>query len=359
MHGPRAIIALRESVGTVMRIRQWSLGSLAAGISCLLLAGCSLSIFGPSAQDLATGAYRSLNGASTVHLTGQFTSRAKAYTIDVVLQPKRDGQAAGSGSYSGIPFKYLAAGGTTYVAGQQFWQAVSGDPKMARGYGEKWVIATPDTPVAAALDALHDLGGIETQLNTMAARMQKGNEATIDGTRVSLVTDGEVTYYISESAPMRLLRLQLAKGRITAEGLSNVRLDLHYDAPLKASSPAAGQFVDPNDPATLPAHYTLASASGLQNCDENTCGFTATVQNDSGAPEGQTVATLSLFKDATSTTLIGSCQVNVPPLQHAQTGDVTCRISGPGYAAFYASIAPGGQAPVYKDVTFKNPPYDT
>jgi hypothetical protein len=342
----------------VMRVRRWFLGGLAAGGCGLLLSGCSLPFFGPSAQELATGAYQSLNSAGTVHVTGQFTARSKAYVVDLVVQPKLNGQATGSGSYGGAPFRYLAAGSATYLAGQRFWQSISGDPKTARGYGEKWVVATSENPVVAALVTLNDLGGTKSPLKARAAAMRKGNETTIDGTRVALLTDGETTYYVSESSPMRVLRLQLGSGRTTSEGLSKVKLDLGYGGSKGIpGAPAAGQFIDPSDPSTLPALYKLVDASGLQSCDESSCGFTATVQNDDGAPEGQTVATLSLYKDD-HTTLIGDCQTPVPALQHGQSGQVTCRISGPTYAAFYASIPPGGRAPVYKDVTFKNPPYD-
>jgi hypothetical protein len=335
-------------------------GVVVAACAALALAGCSLPFFGPSAQDLAIHAYQGLRTAKTVHLKGGFTAKSKAYVVDVVVEPKQDGGATGSGSYGGVPFKYINSGKQTYLAGSALWQTISGDPKTARVYGEKWIVATPQNPVVAALVTLNDLGGIEATLSAKATTMQKGQETTVDGTRTAVLSDGKFAYFVSESDPMRLVRIQVGAGRTTSEGLSSVKLDLHYDSSSRfdAGAPPAGQFIDPGDPATMPALYELVNLSGLQNCGETDCGFTATVRNDNGPPEGQTVATLILWKDQGHSAQIGSCQAPVPALAHGQTGDVSCRISGAGWNAFYAAIPAGGSAPLWKDVTFHNPPYD-
>lgn len=333
---------------------------IAGGVGGMLLTGCAaadLPLIGPSAQDLASGAASSVTGAERIE--GTFVVDKVTYTVDVALAPRTKGGAiSGTGTYDKAKFLVVATGGHTYFKGADFWarvpDAAANDITRWPGFGSGWVIAGDDDAAATAMARLYDLGGLVERLGADAKNVKRAAQTTRGGTAMIPVTDRGVTYYVTSDRPYRL---RAVESRDTGTPLQALAVDVTPASRVGATAPPSGQFVDPTDPTTLPALYHATTTSDLQNCDENTCGFTATIENTTGPPQGQTVATLQLLQQD-GVTPIGSCDVAVPALGHGQTADVTCRISGPTYAAFYNSIPPGGSTLVAKSVSLRNPPYN-
>lgn len=346
-----------------MRARS-RLRAVFAGVGCALtLASCSaadLPLIGPAPSDLASGAASALSSEKAMRVKGSFIFKAVSYTVDLSLAPRKGGPISGKGTYEQVPFQVVATSDKTYFQGAGFWNKMTTDGtdggvvaiRQWPGFGSGWVVAAPGDTVATALAELYDLGGLLPSLGNDANHAKKATETMRNGTSVIPVIDGGATYYVTSQKPYHLRRIA---SRTTSRGITGLTLDID-SAKLDATAPASGQFVDPQDPSTLPAIYRVAGFGPLQNCDDTGCGLTATVTNTTGPPQGQAVVTLKLFKED-QTTLIGSCDTPVPALQHAQSADVSCRVSGDGYTAFYNSISPGSDAQVYKGATLKNPPY--
>lgn len=344
-----------------MRMQQWFVRVFGVAVGGLLLAGCGpvvpLPFLPKSAQDLASSGSRSFAQSKVVRLKGQFTSR-DPYQVDLTISRGGDGGVSGSGTSGSAPFKVMVAGSKTYIQGQAYWQRVAaGDEdelREARAYGDKWVLAR-GTSLSLALIQLRDLGGLASQLQEDSKRVKKGKETTVDGTTVVPLTDGATTYYVTQSSPNRLVRVV---AQSSGGSLRNVKLDVDYDAQLHVSTLGEGQFVDPDDPSTLPARYRAAGVPQFVGCDRDSsaCGLKVSVENEAGPPQGQSTAVLSVLQEDERTP-IGTCNAPIPGVAHNQTANVSCNIDGNAWNAFKRSVS--GSTTIHGHVDLKNPPYDT
>ena len=342
-----------------MRMQQWFVRVFGVAVGVLLLAGCgpTLPFLPKSAQDLASSGYQSFSQSKVVRLKGQFTSR-DAYQVDLTMSRSGDGGVSGSGVSGSAPFKVMVVGNKTYIQGQAYWQKLAaGDEdelREARAFGDKWVVAR-GTSLSLALLQLRDLGGLASQLQEDSRRVKKGKETTIDGARVVPLTDGGTTYYVTQSSPNRLVRVASQSSGGT---LRNVKLDVDYDAQLHVSTLGEGQFVDPDNPSTLPARYRTAGSAQFVGCNSDSpgCGLKVAIENQAGTPQGQSTAVLTVLKED-DTTPIGACNAPIPAVEHNQTASVSCNIDGNAWNAFKQSVS--GSTTIRGRVEIKNPPYDT
>lgn len=344
-----------------MRMQQWFVRVFGVAVGGLLLAGCGptlpLPFLAKSAQDLASSGSQSFAQSKVVRLKGQFTSR-DPYQVDLTMSRSGDGGVSGSGVSGSAPFKVMVVGNKTYIQGQAYWQKVAdGDEdqlREARAFGDKWVVAR-GTSLSLALLQLRDLGGLASQLQEDSKRVKKGKETSLDGQKVVPLTDGATTYYVTQSSPNRLVRVV---SQSSGSSLRDVKLDVDYNAQLHVSTLSQGQFVDPDDPSTLPARYSTAGPPEFVGCDSDSpaCGLKVSVENEAGPPQGQSVAVLTVLKEDDRTP-IGACNAPIPAVENNQTASVSCNIDGNAWNAFKQAV--NGSTTIHGHVDIKNPPYDT
>lgn len=332
------------------------------GLAALLVSACSGSNpfdsnpLGPPLPVIAHDAISAYQAAPSVQIRGSYTDGAVPVTVRVAVQPATGGAISGHATYNGAPLTVAGDGGKVFTQGLTYWQA-----QGAQGlhtwpqYGAGWVLAPSRDPAVSAISSATDLGGLLDQFRRDASALVSQGTSELEGQQIASLRDGHTIYDVSTSPPYRLLALRYAGSAGSAIGLRDLNLQLKYGGPLKVSLPTSGQYVDPGDASTFPALYEVQSMSDIQSCDQNSCGFGATLVNTTGSEQGQVTATLALYQDAQLTQLLGSCAAPVPQVTTGQTTTVSCRITDQSYQSFYKSLAQS--ATVYRHVTIKNPPY--
>lgn len=339
-------------------------GVLLTGVAALLVSACSGSnplggtLLGPPLSQMAHDAVATYQSAHSVQIRGSYsTASSVPVTVRLAAQPSNGDAISGHATYNGAPLDVVGRGGSVFTRGLKYWQAEGAEGLHTwPQYGSGWILAPSNDPAAQAIAGAGDLGGLLSQLNRHASALVSQGTSEFQGQEIASLRDGHTVYDVTTSAPYRLLALRRTGTSSSAGGLRDLNLQIHYGGKLNIALPASGQFVNPRDAATFPAYYLYQSMSDLQSCDQNSCGFTATLVNTTGTEQGQVTATLSLSRDAQGTQVIGSCDVPVPQVGTGQTTSVTCRITGQQYQAFYASL--GGTTTVYRHVSIKDPPYN-
>lgn len=339
-------------------------GVLLAGLAALLVSACSASnplggtLLGPPLSQMAHNAVTAYQSAQSVQIRGSYsTASSVPVSVRLSVQPSNGNAMSGHATYNGAPLDVVGRGGQIFTKGVKYWQG-----EGAQGlhtwpqYGSGWVLAPSNDPGGQAIAGAGDLGGLLTQLNRHASALVSEGTSEFQGQEIASLRDGHTVYDVTTSPPYRLLALRRTGVSGSGGGLRDLNLQIHYGGKLKVALPASGQFVNPRDATSFPAYYLYQSMSDLQSCDQNSCGFTATLINTTGAEQGQVTATLSLSQDAQGTQPIGSCNTPVPQVGTGQTTTVSCRISGQQYQSFYTSL--GGKTTVYRHVSIKDPPYN-
>jgi hypothetical protein len=330
--------------GLCARVRLWLLVAPLAAAAC---ASPLEALTGPSADELAAQAFASLDRAPATHLTGGFANAGRRFTLDCTVS--RAGDAKGSVEIDGRPYQLLVSGGRTFVSGQGFG-ASYGDAKVARLYGDGWVM----------LDAtgVSSLGGLATPCSVGRALREKrfqlkkkDGEARVGRQPAVELSDSSGKLFVSAGKQPRLLRIESARGYRAPDGSSDVRLDFSYPASIEIAPP--GAFIDPANPRTFPAHY-VAEGVRIGRCDASGCSLTASIRNLAGPPVGQSTATLKLRSADNSD--LGGCTVNLPAIEFQQAQEVSCTVSGGAWSGFYANSA---DRQYFARATVQNPPYDT
>lgn len=316
---------------------------------------------GPSPNDIAAQAAKGVAAASTVHLKGTLAERS-TITVDAVISTSTDGDATITGSFGGVQFAMVVVDGRTYVQGAQLWPALMSDARQARAFGAKWVLIRPDD-VQYGGDALATLAPALRQLASMrtadggklVGTFSGGRAVRVDGRRAVEVTAEGVTYDVTASAPRKVLRITSKTPLIGNSNVSNIQLDEDYDAPLSATAP--GQFLDVDDQSTWPAMYDVGDDADTKDCDQYSCTLYVTTSNDGGAPEGDSVVTITA--ETPGGDPIESCQATITPVAHGQDTNATCTIQSDAWTSFVNGNAPeGGFARFGTSVSLHNPPYD-
>jgi hypothetical protein len=315
----------------------------------LLAAACASpleAVTGPSADELAAQAFASLDGAPATHLAGSFANAGRRFSIDCTVN--RAGAAQGSIDVDGRPYRLIVSDGRTYVQGQGFWAAY-GDAKVARLYGESWVLL--DASGINAVGGPANPCSVGRSLRSRRFQLKNDGDAKVGGQPAVQLSDSSGKLFLTTGKQPRLLRILSAKGYRAPDGSSDLLLDFDYPRRLEVSPP--GAFVDPADPKTFPAHY-VAEAVKIGRCDASGCALTATVRNLAGPPAGQSMATLRL--SGADNGDLGGCTVNLPSIDYQQTQDVSCTVSGDPWSSFYSNST---DRRYVARTTIQNPPYDS
>lgn len=337
-------------------------GTLVGGLVALLLSACAATnplgtaALGPPLPVMAHDAVAAYEGARSVRIQGSYLAGSTPVTVRVSLRPSRRGAVRGQVTYDGDPLAVAGGGGRMFTRGLKYWQAAgAGGLRIWPQYGSGWVLTPSGDPAAAAVGSMRDLGGLLGRLDQDSSHLVSRGTGELDGHQIAALRDGDTTYDVTTSVPYRLLEVRRTGPARGAQGLRQVDLRISYGGRLQVALPAAGSFVDPHDASSFPALYEIQSISDLQSCDANSCGFSVTLLNTTGHPQGQVTATLGLFRDAQDTRSLGTCSTPVPAVATSQTTTVTCRISGQTYDSFFFSLF--GEVTIYRHVTLQNPPY--
>jgi hypothetical protein len=153
---------------------------------------------GESPTTMARESGRAIAPAAGLTLTGNIAGQSASLTVT------RSGAVEGSYTQSGYPITRLTVGGETYLkAPASFWTSESVAPATAQQAAAGWAKAPSTTVLNVAsltpgqlARTLAHVGKNPTVVNT-----------TIGNTKVIKLTDNFVSYFITASAPNRLVRV--------------------------------------------------------------------------------------------------------------------------------------------------------
>jgi hypothetical protein len=333
--------------------------ALAAAVALLLLGGCSSLPFVPqSASQLADGAAGTWYRDAAFQFKGTL-SVSEGTVGFTVTESANGGQGRGSGTLAGKPFTYLAASSNQYLKGQAFWQQYftgqSDEGTQARGFEENYAVAGGND-VAGALAQLTDLGGDVSQLQSEASAFTKDGTRVIDGQQATALTFGGDTFWVVAGNADQLVAFKAA----TAGRLQNVDVTIASTKVPDVSPPPQAETVDPLQPSTLPAQYSVVDASNNQSaCDQNTCQLQADIQNQAGAAQGTSTVQLTA-QDPNTNGNIASCTVSIPAIAPNQSQSLSCTISGSAWNSWATNAENAGGGVAFFNVVAQitaNPPY--
>jgi hypothetical protein len=323
------------------------------GLAVAVLVALGLNGVGPldlrahvARQDLAA-ALDQYRKAPAVHVKGTFGRDGHAFQVDITIA--KGGDSQGMVVSDGRKVEYRYAGGHGYaLAGPDFW---SGQGKLAGFFAGRWVTSTDQLSdlTTASLSrslALLDLARPGVTFDRVARTTR------IAGVSAVALTDRYGDLYVSTVAPQRFLRLVSSPSYRTADGIADV--DVALDFPAAPSVQPPNPVVSTDDPATLPAQYTVdqGSVQHGRDCDlASTCTVSVAVMNQRGPQVGPATAEVHLVRDDGAD--LGTCSTPIGPAAHGQSQTVSCTVSGPAWVAF---TRVGGR---YRaEVTVHNPLYD-
>lgn len=335
-----AAAAFRPCLG--MAVAGTLVGTLALGAACTSPVD---ALTGTSADQLASQAFANLDSAKVAHVKGSFVNGERRFTLDCTTD--HAGNAQGTIGVNGGNYEVLVTSGQTYVRGHGFWSSF-GDEKVARLYGDSWVaLQTGSQRSLAGVASPCTLG---QTLRDRRFQLTKGGTSRIGREQVVELSDSSGKLYVTPSKPSHLLRMVSSPGYRAPDGSSDVHLDFDYPTHLQVAPPAT--FIIPSDPKTFPAHY-VAEPAKLGKCDASGCAVSAAVHNYAGPAAAQSSATFKLRANDGSD--LGSCNVNLPPIDYQQTQEVSCTVSGPAWSKFFTDST---DRQYFAEVSVQNPPYD-
>jgi hypothetical protein len=297
-----------------------------------------------SRQDLA-GAADHFATAQVVHVTGSFKHDGHPYQVDVVIA--RGGDSQGTVTLDGRKLQYRYAGGHTYVmAAQDFW-APQG--RLAPFLADKWA-TSPDLLRQLSTAALSRPLALLDRARSGGA-FTRGPTTRIGGVAAQALSDRKGEVYVSTAAPRRFLRAVSSASYRSADGVTDVRIDLDYPGSLSVQSPSP--VVDTEEPATLPAQYVVESDTfDFVSCETSSgCTVSAVVRNHRGPQVGSPTAEFSLTRADGGD--LGRCTAAIRPAGFDRVETVSCTVTGSAWVQFARA---GGR--YLGTVTVHNPFYD-
>lgn len=303
------------------------------------------SLTGTSADQLASQALGNLDAAKVTHTAGGFANGGRRFTLDCTTN--HAGEARGTVSVDGRAFEVLVASGRTYVKGAGFWAAF-GDAKVSKLYGDSWVALQIGS--SGSLAGLGSPCTIGQTLRDRRFQLKKGPTSKLGGRQVVELSDSSGKLYVTPDKPVQLVRIVSSPSYRSPDGSSDIHLDFEYPKQLQLEPPPT--FIDPADPKTFPARYSLEAVK-IGKCEASGCTVSAAVRNLAGAPAGKSTATFNI-RGADGADL-GSCGVDLPALDNQQTQEISCTVSGSGWSNFFENSKDRNY---YPRVTIQNPPYD-
>jgi hypothetical protein len=301
----------------------------------------------PAAQQDLTAALAHHARAPAVHERGVFSRDGHQSTVDITIARGGDGQGTVVTDAKRLEYRFV--GGKGYVmAGQDYW---SSQGRLAPFLAGRWVTSPKvlaDVSTASLSRSLSLLDGARPGLTFT----HRGQPTRIGGVPAVALSDRSGDLYVSTAAPVRFLRLVSSPSYRTADGVTDVRVDLDY--PEAAGVQAPSPVVDTGDPSTLPAQYTANdnSLGHSRDCDVgSTCTLSVGVTNQRGPQLGAPSAELRLTREDGSD--LGHCSAPIGAVAYQQSETVTCTVSGRAWVDF---TRVGGR--YQASVAVHNPFYD-
>jgi len=301
---------------------------------------------GAARQDLAA-AVTHYAKAPVVHLTGGFSHDGHSYQVDVSIDGSGDSQGTVVADGKKVDYRYT--GQHAYVmAGQDYWAS---DARMAAFLAGKWV-TRPDLAADLSTEGMRKSLSLVDLAKPGVTFTKRGKAARVNGVPAEVLSDHTGDLYLSTSKPIRFLRLVTSPSYRTPDGITDVRVDLDYPTVLNVQAPSP--VVDTDDPATLPAQYTVEPDTfAFGTCATSAgCTLSAVVRNRKGPQVGSPTAEFVLTRADGGD--LGRCTAAIQPAGHDQTETVSCTVTGSAWAAF---TRVGGR--YLGQVTVHNPFYDS
>jgi hypothetical protein len=324
---------------------------LALALVVLVLLGLNgsgpLDLGSPAAQQDLSAALAHHTKAAAVHEKGVFSRDGHQSVVDITIGKGGDGQGTVVTDARRIEYRYV--GGRGYVlAGQDYW---SSQGRLAPFFAGRWVTSPSlltDVSTASLSRSLSLLDVARPGLTFT----HLGRPTRIGGVPAVTLSDRSGDLYVSTVAPVRFLRVVSSPTYRTADGVTDVRVDLDYPGAVSVQAPSP--VVDTGDASTLPAQYTADdnSLGHSRDCDVgSTCTLTVAVTNQRGPQMGAPSAELRLTREDGSD--LGHCSAPIGAVAYHQSETVSCTVTGRAWVDF---THVGGR--YQASVSVHNPFYD-
>ena len=295
------------------------------------LGGCSLPLGGlgeKSADQLITEALKDLDSANYLHVAGSLID-GQGTTLQIDVSIAKPGALQGFLAINGAHVDVLVTSGHVFYRGSGFWASV--DPKVAKLFGDSWV-TSPTVNLDQSLSNFTNESAFTQPLSGLRTGLQKEGTTTINGKSVIKLGDKTGTAYVTATGTARLVRVVTAPSFKLDDGSHDLNLNYDFPSPFTVSAPTA--YMDTSKPETLPAHYVVESVK-YGACDpSSSCEVVATVKNEAGKQAvGQPTIAISITGGGN---VLGSCTLNIPPIDYNQTEDLNCSVSGSAWSGYFA-----------------------
>ncbi|MEU6041092.1 hypothetical protein ABZ801_37450 [Actinomadura sp. NPDC047616] len=268
----------------------------------------------------------------------------------VRLKVTRSGAATGRLAVGGRQFDVVAVGGATYVkADTAFWRRYGADSTHPENYAGRWSKAPESMPGLDVADVLAP----ESIAKAVAKASGRASTEDVGGTPAYRVKTPKADYFISRSAPHRLLRVQVAGNGDPALTVTRLAQMAPVFTELR---PRVAALVGAPDPTVR----FRAGKLTFVNCNENVSGCTVSVPATMTVPESGPVpdgtrAALRATITAAGRTLGGCTGSGAVPANRSIVLRCTVRSAGwrawmrqardtPGEHAYEAQARVVGQA---------------
>ncbi|MCO5967953.1 hypothetical protein [Actinoallomurus soli] len=305
-----------------------------AGVVFVVLAVVGVVALGRSGDDpkttsgkAAREAGHAIGQAAGVTLTGTYGGSRATFSVT------KAGSARGTFSASGSQVSRVDVGGTTYLkANSGYWNDQGLDSDDAEKASGTWTKAPDDITTLNLADlAPARLSSVLGQ----AANDPLAARTTVNGVQALKVRVGARTYYITKSAPRRVLRLEGASGSdqyvFDVKALSSAGAGEVFSG-LRTDVQALKDAYDPD--------LTVLPLSRLQfgSCTESSCTVRADVKATSlhDSTGGVRVSMKIKFSGATDGAAVSTCTDTASTKMDTQVR-LSCRTSGGTWSSWYRS----------------------
>jgi hypothetical protein len=281
---------------------------------------------------------RNLRKVAGLALSGTYGGGPATFTVT------RAGSARGTYTFSGDQVNRLDVGSTTYLkTGPDFWKAHGESSAIARTADGEWTKA----PWGTVELGLGNMSPDELGRNLQEMEYgQVGQKTSLNGAKALKLTTAGLTYFLSESEPRRVLRVQgtVTNGAFSFDLAPVSSLDTFFTT-LRNDVRALEDAYNPNVvilPTTGRPHYGACGLSG--------CTFTGNALPDASGGSGAIhLVTTILFKGSTGGIVVkcSNSTVTTPNLPVKYS----CRTSGSKWTTWYRAHT--GRFVVLAKPTFK------
>lgn len=287
------------------------LGAAVAAMCATSLTACG-PFGGPDPKQELHDSLQKLRAVAAVELSGSASKDGTSFTFD--LQLGSHGALKGGVNAGNLPLVALRSQGRLFVSGANYFQ------QQGQYTGTMWVFGVKDN-ATSLIEALTDLKGFTSSVEAAAGNVHKPDGTTSGGQQnVQLMSDG-VTVTLAAGEDSKPVHIETGPGGRLNDGLSDLKLDLHYVSPPKVTSPAT--YINASQPDSFPTFLRPTEVIVFDACDDTGCSLSVSVQN-LGGQVGVAGVTFMLSSGGTP---LGSCSVNVPTLAHLASTSVSCRVS--------------------------------